>query len=325
MAERISPAELDRALEALMSDRDASLPSVGPKLAALLALAAELRGLPSDGFKARLRAQLVPEAASALPAAPPLVAHDLRAALAGLPELSMRFLGSLDRLTLGVSRFGSGTHWERHPDGDELLHVLEGEAEITTLTEDGPLRAEVGAGSLFVCPQGLWHRIVPRSPVSLFFATPGAGIEHSKNEPHPVGRLGPDAPPLVSRPIDAALRGAAPLAISEQTSAAEADAAFRTLATCNQQTLGVMRFSGQTPWERHSDGDELLHALDGAVDVTVLTDEGPRHAIIAAGSVFVCPRGLWHRQQAQPSVTMLFATPTRMTEVSFAEDPRTPT
>lgn len=324
MAERISHQELDRALEGLMADPDAPLPTVGPQLAALLKLAADLRDLPSQGFKARLRAELLPAPAAPLPGALPLVGHDLRAALAGLPELSMRFLASLDRLTLGVSRFAGNTHWERHPDGDELLHLLEGDADITTLTEDGPLHALVSAGSIFVCPQGLWHRVEPRSPVSLFFATPGAGIERSQAEPRPIGRLAPAAPPLVGREIRATLRGVSDLAISASTTEAEANSAFRMLGTCNQQSLGVTRFSGRTPWERHPDGDELLHALEGEVDITVLTDEGPAHETLRAGSIFVCPRGLWHRQLARPSVTLLFATPTRTTEVSFAEDPRTP-
>jgi len=31
-------------------------------------------------------------------------------------------------------------------------------------------------------------------------------------------------------------------------------------------TLGVMSYTGQTPWERHPDGDELLLALDGVQD-----------------------------------------------------------
>jgi hypothetical protein len=42
---------------------------------------------------------------------------------------------------------------------------------------------------------------------------------------------------------------------------------------------------------------------------------------VAAGSVFVVPRGIWHRQIGRPSVTLLAATPDH-SEVSFADDPR---
>ena len=34
------------------------------------------------------------------------------------------------------------------------------------------------------------------------------------------------------------------------------------------------RFSGETPWERHGKGDELVHVLDGAATRTIMTDEG---------------------------------------------------
>lgn len=75
--------------------------------------------------------------------------------------------------------------------------------------------------------------------------------------------------------------------------------------------------------ERHPDGDELLQVLEGEVDVTVLTEEGePVRATVAAGSVFVVPRGLWHRQLAQSAAALLFATPAETTQHSWAEDPR---
>ena len=83
-----------------------------------------------------------------------------------------------------------------------------------------------------------------------------------------------------------------------------------------------MRFRGQTPWERHPAGDELLHVLEGAVEVTVLTDAGPVQRSVAAGSVLVVPRGAWHRQRAEEGVVLLFATAAETTDHSWAEDPR---
>ena len=72
---------------------------------------------------------------------------------------------------------------------------------------------------------------------------------------------------------------------------------------------------------RHPKADELLYVLDGEIDITVLTDNGPVHATVGAGSIFVVPQGLWHRPVARVAVTLLSATP-KPTEVSFAEDPR---
>ena len=339
-----------------MADPKGPLPGVSPRLAELLRIAGDLRGLPRAEFRAELKAALVCGAEGERSAAtvsvggrplatlddilarleemalePKMVAHDVRAALRDLPEMTMRFLASLNRCTLGVSRFSGDSHWERHPAGDEMLHVLEGEAAVVTLTDAGPVRSTVGAGSVFVCRRGLWHRVLPRSPVSMLFATPGEGTEHS-SAPDPRreagrrrahARPGGEAPTLVAHDLRAALEGLPELAITSSTTAEEADAAVRTITTLDRCMLGVMRYSGLTPWERHPDGDELLHVLEGEVDVTVLTDDGPADLNVRAGSVFVCPRGLWHRQRPRPAVTMLFGTPAETEEISWAEDPRT--
>src|SRR5437867_3517005 len=348
MAKRSAIDELDNAVDALMTEVHAPSSRVNPRLAALLRIAADLRDLPSEAFRARLRAELrsemregcAPPSAGRplvteedvrarleeLAAGPGMVAHDLRAALADLPEMTMRFLASLNRCTLGVTRFSEPSHWERHPAGDELLHVLEGEADVVTLTEGGPVRSPVRAGSIFICPRGLWHQVLPRSPLSMLFATPGDCTEHSDaKEPRRTGRRrasGPEAPPLIAHDLRAALSGLPELAIGSSTTAEEAAAAVRPIASLDQCRIGVMRFSGLTPWERHPDGDELLHPLEGEVEVTVLTDGGPAHVTVRAGSVFVCPRGLWHRQLPRPAVTELFATPGKTDEASWAEDPR---
>lgn len=343
MTEPSRSNRLDAAVEALMAHPDVPLPAVDAHLADLLRIAGDLRDLPSDAFKAQLRATLLAGAAAVpaqygpplrsladivarlrqLESAPPLAAYDIATALADLPELSTRFLTALNQCTVGVSRLSGRGHWERHPGGDELLHILSGEADVVIMTDDGPLRSPASAGTLVVCPQGVWHRIVPRSSLSLLFATPSDGTETSTaSRPRTASATPHAVPPLATHDLAAALQGLPELVITADTTGAEADAAVRRLAAFGVCTLGVMRYAGLTPWERHPDGDELLHVLDGEVDVTVLADRGPTDVTLRAGSVFVCPRGLWHRQRPRPSVTMLFGTPSDTTQVSFADDPR---
>lgn len=112
------------------------------------------------------------------------------------------------------------------------------------------------------------------------------------------------------------------LEVTTDTSAAQADAAVRALDELNGSMLGLVRFAGLTPWEIHPDGDELLHVLEGEVEVTVLTDDGPVRDVLRAGAIFIVARNLWHRQRARPSVTLLFSTPAERTAHSWAEDPR---
>lgn len=132
----------------------------------------------------------------------------------------------------------------------------------------------------------------------------------------------PAAPPLSAIALPALLRQLPTLVVSAATTAEEANGAVRELGWLNDRMLGVMRFSGQTPWERHPGGDELLHVLEGEVEITVLADSGPTVIRASAGSVFVCPQGLWHRQYAPDAVTILFGTPVRTSEISTLEDPR---
>lgn len=112
------------------------------------------------------------------------------------------------------------------------------------------------------------------------------------------------------------------LRVTRATTAAESMETLRALQPFNECLLGLVRFAGRTPWERHPAGDELLHVLAGRVEVTVLGEGPAQRAVLTPGSVYVVPRGLWHRQHAAQEVALLFATPIADGEVSWADDPR---
>ena len=87
-------------------------------------------------------------------------------------------------------------------------------------------------------------------------------------------------------------------------------------------TLG--HFKGTTPWERHVEGDELFHVLDGELHVTLLhtDDDGCDEFTVPTGAVFVVPRGRWHRAVANEPVKLLTLRSTDHGPVSFEDDPR---
>ena len=95
-----------------------------------------------------------------------------------------------NQCTIGVAREWP-PHWEMHPTGDELLHVLEGEVEVELLQKSGRRRrTTVRAGSFFVVPRGLWHRPIQRRPVVMLYVTPGAGTEATfEAEPPPAAHV----------------------------------------------------------------------------------------------------------------------------------------
>jgi PhnB protein len=340
---------LDDAVEAIVSKPNAPLPNSDPRLGAILQIAGELRDLPRTDFRNRLKAELVEQSkleSPPLPASgkplithedieerlkqleeqPDFIVHDVRAALSDLPESSMRFLDSMNEHLLVASAGRRRSHWERHLGSDEMIYVMEGETEVVTLTNDGPVKATVHAGSLFVCPEGLWHRLTPRPFLSAFYLTPSntEGSAATPKLPARKRKASRERDPAMLREHDlrAALREVPHLTITEATTGEDADAATRNVAKIGNLTLGVMSYTGQTPWERHPDGDELLLVLDGELEVTALTDDGPVKRTLRAGEAFVCPQGLWHRQYAEKSVSMLYGTPTATAEISVADDPR---
>src|SRR6266699_2471093 len=62
----------------------------------------------------------------------------------------------------------------------------------------------------------------------------------------------------------------------KDTPEAEAREAFAVLAPFRDGSIFAGSFSGESPWERHQKGDELVHILDGATTLTIMTDDGPR-------------------------------------------------
>ena len=65
MARRVTlPEQLDQAIETIMADRKASPPQVNSRIAAIMRIAADLRDLPEEDFKARLKQELVSRATS---------------------------------------------------------------------------------------------------------------------------------------------------------------------------------------------------------------------------------------------------------------------
>ena len=83
----------------------------------------------------------------------------------------------------GVASFIGQPPWEFHGDGDELLHVLAGETELTVLVDGGEESRLLGQGDVAVVPEGCWHRNNAKAGVTLLFMTPRDGGRHSWDDP----------------------------------------------------------------------------------------------------------------------------------------------
>jgi len=101
----------------------------------------------------------------------------------------------------------------------------------------------------------------------------------------------------------------------------EAAAAFATLAKTQSGGVFAGSFEGESAWERHRHGDELVQILDGETLLTILSKSGQTELNMKAGMVTVVPQGCWHKFNAPASVTVLTMTP-QPTDHSTAADPR---
>lgn len=70
------------------------------------------------------------------------------------------------------ARFSGDGAWERHPNGDELVQVIDGAATLHLIAADGPQSFALKAGMLVIVPQGAWHRFAAPDGVTLMTATP---------------------------------------------------------------------------------------------------------------------------------------------------------
>src|SRR5207237_9604807 len=70
------------------------------------------------------------------------------------------------------ARFSGDAAWERHPNGDELVQIVDGSCTVHLMTDDGLESHEVGAGTVIVVPQNPWPRFHAPNGVSIITATP---------------------------------------------------------------------------------------------------------------------------------------------------------
>ncbi|HTZ34703.1 MAG TPA: cupin domain-containing protein [Stellaceae bacterium] len=70
------------------------------------------------------------------------------------------------------AKFTGNAAWERHPNGDELVQIVEGSCTLHLMTESGPESHKVSAGMTVVVPQNTWHRFESPNGVSVVTATP---------------------------------------------------------------------------------------------------------------------------------------------------------
>lgn len=72
-----------------------------------------------------------------------------------------------------ISKFAGKSDWERHPRGEEIVHIVDGSALLEIVTADtAPQSYTVSARMMAIVPLGAWHRFSSEDGVTLMTATP---------------------------------------------------------------------------------------------------------------------------------------------------------
>jgi len=69
-------------------------------------------------------------------------------------------------------------HWEMHPEGDEVLVLIDGRMTMILEEAGGERRVEMAPGATCIVPKGAWHRAIVPEPSRFIAITYGAGTTH---------------------------------------------------------------------------------------------------------------------------------------------------
>ncbi len=92
-----------------------------------------------------------------------------------------------------LSEFGDGgvfaghyagfSEWERHPVGDEIVIVIDGETTLILLENNEERKNLMTKGDLIVVPKNTWHRFESPKGVKVMTVTPQP-TDHQIENPH---------------------------------------------------------------------------------------------------------------------------------------------
>jgi quercetin dioxygenase-like cupin family protein len=70
------------------------------------------------------------------------------------------------------AKFAGTSAWERHPQGDEIVQIVDGVTTLHLMTAEGRQSVSLSAGMMAVVPQNTWHQFEAPDGVCVMTATP---------------------------------------------------------------------------------------------------------------------------------------------------------
>lgn len=89
----------------------------------------------------------------------------------------------------------------------------------------------------------------------------------------------------------------------------EADSAFSDVAPYRDGAIYVGYYSGNSEWERHPGGDEIVMAIEGNTTLVLLVKGEQQRIVLHPGELVVVPQGHWHRFETSTKLKVMSVTP----------------
>ncbi|RSM73732.1 cupin [Amycolatopsis sp. WAC 01375] len=94
----------------------------------------------------------------------------------------------------------------------------------------------------------------------------------------------------------------------------------RIVAHVNDYDVRLAKVAGEHVWHVHENTDEFFLVLDGTLDISLRENTGERVVTLPRGSVFVVPRGTFHKPSSVDGASLLLFEPTGTLTVGDQHD-----
>lgn len=85
--------------------------------------------------------------------------------------------------------------------------------------------------------------------------------------------------------------------------------AFLEVAPYRNGAISVGYYSGNTEWERHPGGDEIVMSIEGSTTLVLLVNSEEHRISLNSGELVVVPQNCWHRFEGSSHLKVLGVTP----------------
>ena len=94
-----------------------------------------------------------------------------------------------------------------------------------------------------------------------------------------------------------------------ETSDEEAEGAFTMLSEYRDGGIFIGHYAGNSEWERHSNGDEIVFVVEGETTLILLAKDIEIPNTLRQGELLVVPKNTWHRFKTSKAVKIMSVTP----------------